>query len=309
MLWNEGYASSAWLFVNLITGTDFPDLTYRKWNFSLRRLNTVSSALSQNACHKNHCRKQNHETKPTGLSGRKRARNTTLKNLSVTGKNKTRNLIKTGARLDTLDGEEIYKYHHKYGTWPWNWLEVYLRKRASEGLPLGCSCEMVWGEACEIRQKSKAVTPDAGQVMAHNTHGKLRQLPCALCEFLCGWVQPAFCVHLVCLADETMHKQTQNSHSAQIVPQWINGTGPDLRFQNKRYSGADLYRNTCTPFMMGLFVRWCSSCHTESCWILIHFCVCLQSLTQCLACGRRSAEAWWANEAVLCSLYSLLGLP
>ena len=72
---------------------------------------------------------------------------------------------------------------------------------------------------------------------------------CAFCEFLRDSVQlgAVFCVHLVFLADEIMHKQTQNSHSAQIVPQCINGIGTDLHFQNKCYSRADLYHNTCIP--------------------------------------------------------------
>lgn len=58
-----------------------------------------------------------------------------------------------------------------------------------------------------------------------DTHGALRSLwmseLCAcFCVFLSDSIQPdvVFCIHLIFLADETMHKQTQNERYAQIVP-------------------------------------------------------------------------------------------
>ena len=78
------------------------------------------------------------------------------------------------------------------------------------------------------------------------TCSKLRQLVDAYGVFLRDWVQlgEVICVRLVFLKGKVLHKQTQNSHYAHIVPSCINHVGIDLCFQNKHFSRTD-----CTNFL------------------------------------------------------------
>lgn len=126
---------------------------------------------------------------------------------------------------------EIHKHYNKYSTLPWKRSKVCLWKWVSYKL-MGNDQRWV---TCPWSGE------DGWLLTQEGNYSSGRRLRCVLgdfCLFLHGSLQleSVFCIHLVLLMNKIVHKQTQNSHYAQIVPWCIGLCWNKLKFQDKCYS-------------------------------------------------------------------------